>query len=55
MSWGIAQAGLPKGVLNFVSTSKEDSPSRIAEIIAHPLVRKINVRSLRVMLIVRSS
>ncbi|KAI0628648.1 aldehyde dehydrogenase [Trametes polyzona] len=36
------KAGLPKGVLNFISTSKEDSPARVAEIIAHPAVRKIN-------------
>ena len=37
------QAGLPKGVLNFVTISKEDSPARVADIIAHPEVRKVNV------------
>ncbi|OJT02400.1 Vanillin dehydrogenase [Trametes pubescens] len=36
------KAGLPKGVLNFISTTKEDSGPRVAEIIAHPAVRKIN-------------
>ncbi|KAI0741632.1 aldehyde dehydrogenase [Daedaleopsis nitida] len=36
------EAGLPKGVLNFISTSREDSPARTAEMIAHPMVRKIN-------------
>ncbi|RPD64183.1 aldehyde dehydrogenase [Lentinus tigrinus ALCF2SS1-7] len=36
------EAGLPRGVLNFISVSKEDAPARTAEIIAHPLVRKIN-------------
>ncbi|KAH9848740.1 aldehyde dehydrogenase [Lenzites betulinus] len=36
------KAGLPKGVLNFVSVAKEDSPARVAEMIAHPAVRKIN-------------
>ena len=38
------QAGLPKGVLNFVSTSKEDAPARVAQIISHRLVRKVNVK-----------
>ncbi|KAI0821828.1 aldehyde dehydrogenase [Trametes gibbosa] len=36
------KAGLPKGVLNFVSVGKEDSPARVAEMIAHPAVRKVN-------------
>ncbi|KAI0358014.1 aldehyde dehydrogenase [Trametes cingulata] len=36
------KAGLPKGVLNFIATSREDSPPRVAQIIAHPAVRKIN-------------
>ncbi|KAI0821818.1 aldehyde dehydrogenase [Trametes gibbosa] len=35
------KAGLPKGVLNFVSVAKEESPARVAEIIAHPAVRKL--------------
>ncbi|KAG7447024.1 aldehyde dehydrogenase [Guyanagaster necrorhizus] len=36
------EAGLPEGVLNVVSISREDSPALTAEIIAHPAVRKIN-------------
>jgi len=40
-----AEAGLPPGVLNFLSTSKETAPALTAEIIAHPLVRKVNVSS----------
>ncbi|KAK0215616.1 Aldehyde/histidinol dehydrogenase [Armillaria fumosa] len=36
------EAGLPAGVLNLVSVSREDSPALTAEIIAHPFVRKIN-------------
>ncbi|KAI0642106.1 aldehyde dehydrogenase [Trametes meyenii] len=36
------KAGLPKGVLNFIATAKEDSAARVAQIIAHPAVRKIN-------------
>ncbi|KAI0919057.1 hypothetical protein AcW1_003468 [Taiwanofungus camphoratus] len=35
------EVGLPKGVLNFIHTSKEDAPARTAELIAHPAVRKI--------------
>ncbi|KAI9064788.1 aldehyde dehydrogenase [Trametes sanguinea] len=38
----LAEAGLPAGVLNCISTKKEDAPSRTIEIIAHPKVRKIN-------------
>ncbi|KAI0085420.1 aldehyde dehydrogenase [Irpex rosettiformis] len=37
----LKEAGLPDGVFNVIHTSPEDSPSRVAEIIAHPLVRKI--------------
>ncbi|OSX58877.1 hypothetical protein POSPLADRAFT_1151703 [Postia placenta MAD-698-R-SB12] len=37
-----AEAGLPKGVLNVIHTSKEDAPARTAEIIANPAVKKIN-------------
>lgn len=37
------QAGLPKGVLNVIHTSKEDTPARTAEIIADPAIKKINV------------
>ncbi|TBU30583.1 aldehyde dehydrogenase [Dichomitus squalens] len=36
------EAGLPKGVLNFISVSKEDVSARVSQIIAHPSVRKIN-------------
>ncbi|KAF8699475.1 hypothetical protein AX14_000920 [Amanita brunnescens Koide BX004] len=35
------EAGLPDGVLNFVSCSRENAPALVADIIAHPLVRKI--------------
>lgn len=37
------EAGLPSGVLNYVSVSREDAPARTAELIAHPAVRKITV------------
>jgi hypothetical protein len=37
------QAGLPRGVLNFVPMSVEDIPKLTAEIIAHPAIRKIAV------------
>ncbi|KAL1743975.1 Aldehyde/histidinol dehydrogenase [Schizophyllum fasciatum] len=36
------EAGLPKGVLNFLSISREASPELVAKIIAHPLVRHVN-------------
>ncbi|TCD71815.1 hypothetical protein EIP91_003158 [Steccherinum ochraceum] len=36
------EAGLPRGVLNFLSMDKQDAPSLTSEIIAHPLIRKIN-------------
>ncbi|KAI1793495.1 aldehyde dehydrogenase [Ganoderma leucocontextum] len=36
------EAGLPKGVLNFISTTRADAPARVAQIIAHPAVRKVN-------------
>ncbi|KAF8962311.1 Aldehyde/histidinol dehydrogenase [Flammula alnicola] len=36
------EAGLPAGVLNFISMSRESAPALTAEIIAHPLVRSIN-------------
>ncbi|KAI0653168.1 aldehyde dehydrogenase [Cubamyces menziesii] len=38
----LAEAGLPRGVLNCISTSKDDAPARTTEIIAHPVVRKVN-------------
>ena len=37
------EAGLPKGVLNFLSISREASPELVSRIIAHPLVRHVNV------------
>ncbi|KAI5834280.1 aldehyde dehydrogenase [Schizophyllum commune Tattone D] len=36
------EAGLPKGVLNFLSISREASPELVSKIIAHPLVRHVN-------------
>ncbi|TFK31023.1 aldehyde dehydrogenase domain-containing protein, partial [Crucibulum laeve] len=36
------EAGLPPGVLNFISISRENAPALTSEIIAHPAVRKIN-------------
>jgi len=39
------EAGLPAGVLNILSISRENAPALTAEIIAHPAVRHINVRS----------
>jgi acyl-CoA reductase-like NAD-dependent aldehyde dehydrogenase len=36
------EAGLPPGVLNFIATAPEDSPSVIEAIIAHPAVRRVN-------------
>ncbi|OCH86492.1 aldehyde dehydrogenase [Obba rivulosa] len=36
------EAGLPDGVLNFISTSRTDAPTRVSEIITHPLVKVIN-------------
>ncbi|TCD67451.1 hypothetical protein EIP91_012368 [Steccherinum ochraceum] len=36
------EAGLPKGVLNFISMDRNDAPALTREIIANPLVRKIN-------------
>ncbi|KAI0075312.1 aldehyde dehydrogenase [Panus rudis PR-1116 ss-1] len=36
------EAGLPNGVLNYISVDRSDAPALTAEAIAHPLVRKIN-------------
>jgi len=36
------EAGLPAGVLNYVSMSRESSPKLTAELIGHPAVRHIN-------------
>ncbi|KAG6915346.1 hypothetical protein DXG01_012020 [Tephrocybe rancida] len=35
------EAGLPPGVLNYISVSRKDAPARTAELIAHPAVRKV--------------
>lgn len=37
-----ADAGLPEGVLNTIHVAPEDAPQVIANIIAHPALRKIN-------------
>ncbi|KZV91705.1 aldehyde dehydrogenase [Exidia glandulosa HHB12029] len=37
----LKEAGLPDGVLNYISMAKEDAPRLTAELIAHPLVRKV--------------
>lgn len=37
----LKEAGIPDGVFNVIHTAKEDAASRVAEIIAHPLIRKI--------------
>ena len=37
------QAGLPAGVFNFLTIDRTDAPVLTTEMIAHPLVRKINV------------
>ncbi|KAF7318349.1 Aldedh domain-containing protein [Mycena chlorophos] len=36
------EAGLPAGVLNYISMSRESAPALTAQVIAHPAVRKIN-------------
>jgi acyl-CoA reductase-like NAD-dependent aldehyde dehydrogenase len=36
------EAGLPAGVLNYITTSAEDSEDVVAAIIAHPAVRRVN-------------
>ncbi len=41
------QAGLPPGALNIISISTETAPQLTAEIIAHPMVRKLAVRLCR--------
>ncbi|KZT69478.1 aldehyde dehydrogenase [Daedalea quercina L-15889] len=38
----LRKAGLPDGVLNFICTAKAEAPARVAEIIAHPAIRKVN-------------
>jgi acyl-CoA reductase-like NAD-dependent aldehyde dehydrogenase len=36
------EAGLPAGVLNFITTTTEDSDEVVSAIIAHPAVRRVN-------------
>ncbi|KAI5118594.1 hypothetical protein M0805_004169 [Coniferiporia weirii] len=36
------EAGIPPGVLNYVSMSRETSPKLTAELIGHPLIRHVN-------------
>lgn len=38
-----SKAGLPPGVLNFVAVDPKESPKAVADIIAHPFVRAIDV------------
>ena len=38
----VYEAGLPAGVLNFITTAAEDAPEVIDALIAHPAVRRIN-------------
>lgn len=38
----VYEAGLPDGVLNFITTAPEDAPEVIETLIAHPAVRRIN-------------
>ncbi|THH32023.1 hypothetical protein EUX98_g2168 [Antrodiella citrinella] len=38
----LLEAGLPSGVLNYISMDRQDASVLTSEIIAHPLVRKIN-------------
>lgn len=38
----VYEAGLPPGVLNFITTAPEDAPDVIDALISHPAVRRIN-------------
>lgn len=38
----LQEAGLPKGVINVVTHSREDAPKVVEALIAHPAVRRIN-------------
>lgn len=38
----LIEAGLPEGVLNFISTTPEDADSVVEAIVAHPMVRRVN-------------
>jgi acyl-CoA reductase-like NAD-dependent aldehyde dehydrogenase len=38
----LQEAGLPKGVINVVTHSREDAPQVVEALIAHPAVRRIN-------------
>lgn len=38
----LIEAGLPEGVLNFISTTPEDADQVVEAIVAHPMVRRVN-------------
>ncbi|MFX6152926.1 aldehyde dehydrogenase family protein, partial [Acinetobacter baumannii] len=38
----LAEAGLPPGVINFLTTAPEDAPQVVEALIAHPSVRRVN-------------
>ncbi|MDE4134973.1 aldehyde dehydrogenase [Phaeobacter sp. QD34_3] len=38
----VAEAGLPKGVVNAISNAPEDAPELVEALIAHPAVRRVN-------------
>ncbi len=38
----LQEAGLPKGVINIITHSREDAPQVVEALIAHPAVRRIN-------------
>lgn len=38
----VAEAGLPKGVVNAISNAPEDAPELVETLIAHPAVRRVN-------------
>ena len=38
----VYEAGLPEGVLNFITTAPEDAPEVIEALISHPAIRRIN-------------
>lgn len=38
----VYEAGLPEGVLNFITTAPEDAPEVIEALISHPAIRRVN-------------
>ncbi len=36
------EAGFPRGVVNFISNAPQDAPKIVAELIAHPAVKRVN-------------